>query len=223
MENGMTISRIICALLLLLLTGLPESATAKSRAGSITKEGQFLRGCVSLDSIKLCRKESDIEVWDKVTLYVNGRATQFFDSDLYDDHSSYRMRRRNGHYEVGVSSFSVLDVPMMNSTSVEFTISARGIELRRIFGLAETQCDTGVEPPKIPGYPSVRGYTRSFLYYSLDLMSKKPVLDVARYDGVRIGTYPLKHVIRNPEAKTIGYFEDIIFQQKIDYRKLCED
>lgn len=219
----MTISRIICVLLPLLLTGLPESATAKSQAENMTKEGQFLRGCVSLDSIRLCRKETDIEAWDKVTLYVNGRPIRFFDNYLIDDHSSYRLRRRNGHYEVGVSLFSVLDVPMMNSSSLEFTISARAIKLRRIFGLAEDRYETALEPPEIPGNLGVQGYTRTFFYFSLDLMSKKPVLDVARYDGVRIGTYTLKHAIRNPEAKRIDYFEDIIFRQKIDYRKLCED
>jgi hypothetical protein len=219
----MTISRIICVLLLLLLTGLPESATAKSRTGITTKEGQFLRGCVSLDSIKLCRRQSDIDGWDAVTLHVNGRATRFFDDYSVDDHSYYRMRRRNGHYDVGVKLFSVVTVPMANSRSVEFTISARGIELRRIFGIHEDRCDTGVEPPAVAGDPEVRGYIRTFFYFSLDLMSKKPVLDVAGYDGVRIGTYPLKHVIRNPETKKSGYFEDIIFRQKIDYRKLCED
>jgi hypothetical protein len=193
--------RMIRVLLLLLLTGVSQQASAKSRLADTTLQGGLLPGCVSLDSIRLCRKKDDT-----VTLLVNGRATRFFDEYFADNQTSYLLRRRHGHYEVGLGRAGTSDLAMGISDSVEFTISAKGIRLLRLFGSGFVGCNNVEEP-----------YS-----YCIDLRPKNPVLEVKSFDGLRKGTYRFKQPIRNPTLKTINDYNILTYDLKVDYDKLCE-
>jgi hypothetical protein len=189
--------RIIYALLL--LTGLWPTATAAKRPVGTKLQGPLSPGCVSLDSVKLCRKA------ESATLLVNRRATRFFDGLLADNQSSYLLRRGPGYYEVGVGRPGTSADPMAIRYSVEIKPSAKGIELRRILAGGTLNCDG----TKVP-------YS-----YAIDFGSKMVVYEVETSRGLRRHAYRLRQSIGNPTSISFDRHLALIASLNVNDRTLC--
>jgi hypothetical protein len=183
-----------------MLAGLSPTATATNRPVGTKLQGPFLQGCVSLDSVKLCRKE------ESATLLVNRQATNVFDGLLADNQSSYLLRRNPGYYEVGVGRPGTFDGPMTIRYSVDIKPLVKGFDLRRILATGTLNC----------------GGTKIPYSYVMDLRSKRVLYEVETSRGIRRHEYRLRQRIGNPASISFDRHLALIASLNVNDQTLCE-